>query len=233
MQVGDAIGEGFGIYRRFWRHLVPIALVVYLVVSLVSLLLTALLGIVGALASVVISIVGVFLLQAALVEAVADVRDGRADLSLADTLRHAWPRVPAVIGAALLAGLGVALGLVLLVVPGLYLLTIWSALVPVIVLEQRGVFPAFGRSRELVRGYAWTVFGVIVVTFLIQLAFSIVLRIVLAGLDSAVAEYVRDVASNTVVAPFVAAVWTCMYFRLQQLKAGVTTLPGAALRAGP
>jgi len=48
MQPGDPIGEGWAIYKRFWRHLVPIALVTYLVISLLSLALTALGGVLGA-----------------------------------------------------------------------------------------------------------------------------------------------------------------------------------------
>jgi hypothetical protein len=40
-----------------------------------------------------------------------------------------------VIGASILAALGIALGFVLLIVPGLILLTLWCLLVPVIVLE--------------------------------------------------------------------------------------------------
>jgi hypothetical protein len=215
MQPGDPIGEGWAIYKRFWRHLVPIALVVYLVVSLISLALVALGGVLGALSSVIVSIAGVFLLQAALVEAIADVRDGRADLSLGETLSRAWPRVGAVAVAGILGAIAITIGFVLVVVPGLYLLTIWSALIPVVVLEKLPALEAFGRSRELVRGYGWTVFGVIALTFLITIVFSIVVGIILAGFSNGVSHYV---VSNTILAPFVAATWTCMYFRLRQLK---------------
>jgi 1,4-dihydroxy-2-naphthoate octaprenyltransferase len=79
MQIGDPLGEGWTTYKRFWRHLIPIALVVSLVVSLIGLALSAAGGVLAAFAAAIVSIVGVFLLQAALTEAVADVRDGRAD----------------------------------------------------------------------------------------------------------------------------------------------------------
>ena len=170
MSVGETIRGGWDLYKRFWRHLVPIALVVYLLISLVTLALTALAGILGAIVSAFVSIAGVFWLQAALVEAVNDVRDGRADLSLGETLRRTWPRVPTVAVAGILAGFAIAVGLVLLIAPGLFLLTIWSVIVPAIVLENRPVMESFGRSRDLVRGYGWTVFGVIVMTFLLLLA---------------------------------------------------------------
>ena len=66
------------------------------------------------------------------------------------------PRLPALIVAGILAGLGIALGLVLLIVPGLFLLTIWSLIVPSIVVEGKSAGESFGRSRELVAGTAGT-----------------------------------------------------------------------------
>ncbi|HZT92604.1 MAG TPA: hypothetical protein VFA05_11245 [Gaiellaceae bacterium] len=230
MQIGDPIGEGFAIYKRFWRHLLPIALVTYLVVSLIALLLAAAGGALGALGSIVVSVAGVFLLQAALVEAVADVRDGRADLSLGETLGRVWPRLGTVVAAGLLAGIAITIGLILLLVPGLYLLTIWSVVVPVIVLENVGVFDSFGRSRELVRGYGWTVFGVIVVTIVIDIVAALVLSLAFAGLSGSLARYVSNVIANTIITPFVAATWTSMYFRLRELHQPAAFPAGAAYR---
>ena len=63
-------------------------------------------------------------------------------------------------------GLGILVGFILLIVPGLFLLTIWAVVAPVTVLERPGIFAAFGRSRELVRGHGWTVFGALVLVFL-------------------------------------------------------------------
>lgn len=228
MQVGEPIREGWSLYKRFWRHLVPIALVTYLVISLIGLVLQAVAGTLGALASVVVAIVGVFLLQGALVEAVADVRDGRADLTLGQTLQRVVPRLGSIILASILAGFAVAIGFVLLIAPGLYLLTIWSVVIPVIVLEKTGAMDSFGRSRALVRGYGWTVFGVIVVTFLINIVVGIVLAILFAGFSAEVTRYLSDVISNTLISPFIAATWTSMYFMLRQLHEPVDVPSGAA-----
>ncbi len=97
-------------------------------------------------------------------EAVRDVRDGKQDLTIGEMFQRVQPRLPALIVAGILAGLGIALGLVLLIVPGLFLLTIWSLIVPTIVLEGKSAGESFGRSRELVKGNGWSVFGVIVIT---------------------------------------------------------------------
>ena len=214
MQPGAIIGEAWDLYKRHWQHFVPIALVVFVAVSLVSLLLAATLGVFGVVLGGLVSIVGVFWLQGALVEAVADVRDGRADLTIAETLRRVQPRLLTLLGAGILAGLGVALGFVALIVPGLILLTWWSLLVPAIVLEGRSVTQAFGRSRELVRGNGWNVFGVIVLTLVILIAAAIVMSLALFWLPDSFQSYVENVISNTVVSPFIAIAWTLMYYAL-------------------
>jgi hypothetical protein len=227
VQVGDPIGEGWAIYKRFWRHLLPIALFVLVIISLVTLILRGA-GAVGALGATVVAIVGIYLVQAALVEAVADVRDGRADLTLTATLASVLPRLGSILVASILAGIAVAIGFVLLIAPGLYLLTIWSVIIPVLVLEETGAIDAFGRSRALVRGYGWTVFGVVVITFLINIAAHIVVAIIVSGLSDSVSSYLTSVIADTIVTPFAAAVLTAMYFQLKALHAPPEDVPSGA-----
>ena len=212
------IGEAWGLFKAHWRHLVPIALVVYVAIAIVGLLLTLLLGWFGALLGAVVSLVGVFWVQGALVTAVEDIRDGRADLSLGDTFRRVQPQLGAIVVAGLLAGLGIVAGLLLLIVPGLVLMTWWVLVIPVVVLERTAATAAFGRSRELVRGYGWNVFGVIVLTILLLLGFEIVLSIALSPLDDWLRAFVSNVVSGSLTSPFIALVWTLLYFRLRQAK---------------
>jgi len=155
-------------------------------------------------------------LQGALTEAVNDVRDGRADRSITETFRTVQPRIWALLGAGVLAVLGIAVGLVLLIVPGLLLLTWWSLVVPVIVLEQRGVLESFGRSRDLVRGHGWTVFGVVIVTVLISLVVGGVIGAALLWLPEELRTFLSDVVSGSITAPFGALAWTLMYFHLRE-----------------
>ena len=218
MQTGDVIREAWDHYKAHWQHLLPFALVVYLLLGLISLVLTLALGWFGAILGAFVGIIGVFWLQGALVEAVADIRDGRADLTMGQTFSRAQQHIGPLAIAGILAGLAIAVGLLLLIVPGLYLLTIWSLLIPVIVLERRPVMEAFGRSRELVSGYGWSAFGVIVLCFLILLGVSLVVSILTFWIGGAFGEYVRSVLSNTIGIPFLALALTNMYFRLHAVK---------------
>jgi hypothetical protein len=212
------IGEAWGVYKAHWRHLLPISFVTYLVVALLSAVLAAILTWVGVIIGFFISLVAVFWLQAALVKAVEDVRDGRADLSLQETFDAARPRLGSVIVAGILAGLGIIVGLLLLVVPGLFLMTIWAVIVPVIVLENRSAGESFSRSRDLVRGNGWGVFGVIVLTILLLIGFEIVLGLILTPFADWLRGFVSNIVSGTLTAPFIAVVLTLLYFRLRGAK---------------
>jgi hypothetical protein len=221
---GSVIREAWELYKAHWQHLLPFALVVYLILGGVQLVLVLLLGWFGALLGGLIGIIGLFWLQGALVEAVADIRDGRADLTMGQTFARVQAHLGSLIGAGILAGLAIAVGLLLLIVPGLYLMTIWSVIIPVIVLEGRPVMESFGRSRELVSGNGWNVFGVIVLSFLILIGAAIVLALLTFWLRGAFGEFARSVISNTITAPFVALALTVMYYRLIELK-----VPAAAV----
>ncbi len=214
MSATGVFGEAWQLYKAHWRRLLPIALVVYLLLSLFVLALGWLLGWLGLVAGAFVALAGVFWLQGALVVAIEDVRDGRADLSIGETLGRVRPRINTIGVTGILAALGIAVGLVLLIVPGLVLATWWALIIPAIVLEGQNVSGAFARSRELVRGHGWTVFGLIVLTFLVLIAADIVLALVLSPLRDSIQAYVTDVVSNTLTAPFVACAFTLAYYRL-------------------
>jgi hypothetical protein len=223
------LGEAWALYKAHWRHLLTISFIVYIGIALISLLLTLILvnWLAGLLAAA-ISLVALFWVQGALVKAVEDVRDGRADLPLGETFARVRPQLSAIVVGGILAGIGVFLGLLLFIVPGLLLMTWWVLLIPVIVLEQRRAGEAFGRSRELVRGYGWGVFGVIVLTILLLLGFSIVLAIVLAPFDEWLQSFLSNVISGTLTAPFIAVTWTILYYRLRGTKEAPAPTPPAA-----
>ena len=212
--VGDILNAAFDLYKQHWQHLIGVALVFYLVASSITLVLAIFLGQWGALVGAIILLIGIFWLTGALVEAVADIRDGRSDLGVSETFSKVWPRVWPLLGASILAGLGIAFGLVFLIVPGLILLTWWALIPPAIVLENRGVFESFGRSRELVRGHAWNVFGVLIITYLLSAVISVVIRAIFTPLPDYVGTYIGDVIGGSIVAPFSALAITLMYFRL-------------------
>ena len=211
--------EAWDLYRRFAGHFLLISFVIYVITAaLVSLLSLA--GVVGAIFGAIISFAATFVVQASLIKAVQDVRDGRVDLDLAETVRAAGPYILPVIGASILAGIGVAIGFFLLIVPGLILLTYWCLIVPFIVIAGAGVFESFSNSMRTVRGYAWRVFGTYVLVFLILIAFAIALGFVLILLPLWLRSFVNNLVTGTLITPFLALVATLIYYRLTAAHAG-------------
>lgn len=224
--LSGVLGEAWQMYKAFARHLLTIAFVIYLVAAVIAALLGLVGGVFGAFLGSLIGIVAAFLLQATLVKAVQDVRDGRADMSLGETVRAATPYLGRVAGASILAGIAIAIGLVLLIAPGLYLITIWAVIVPVIVLEGTGAISSFGRSQQLVRGRGWHVFGTLVLTWIILLVVNIVLGLIFVALPDVLSNGLSSVISGTLVAPFNALVVTLVYYRLTATSADPVP-PGA------
>ncbi|MGH3015648.1 MAG: DUF7544 domain-containing protein [Gaiellaceae bacterium] len=229
--LSGVFGESWELYKGHWRHFALIALLIYALIALLTILLVAVLGWLGVLLAALVGIAGAFWLQGTLIEAVRDVRDGRADLSVGETFERVLPSLNRIVIAGILLGLAIGVGFLLLIVPGLVVLTLWIFVIPAIVLENRGVGEAFGRSRELVRGNGWNVFGVIVLTFVLLLGVSIALRLILSPLDDWLASLIQQVVANTLVAPFAIIVWTLSYYRLRAPEQpGETAAAAAELR---
>jgi RsiW-degrading membrane proteinase PrsW (M82 family) len=223
--LSGVLDEAWRMYRAHAAHLLTIAFVIYLVTAVVVALLALAGGVVGALLGSIVELFAAFLLQATLIKAVQDVRDGRADLSFGDTVSAATPYIWPVAAASILAGIAITVGLILVIVPGLILITIWAVIIPVIVLERSGALASFGRSQQLVRGNGWHVFGTLVLVFIILIVVNIVLGLVFVALPIVWRNGLSTVISGTLIAPFIALVVTLIYYRLSVDQAAV---PGPA-----
>jgi hypothetical protein len=221
MEPGDIMRRSWELYRAHPRYLISIAAVVFVPLGVIGGLLAAV-GWPGVVAANLLGLAAIFFVQGALVKAVEDLRDGRVDLGIAGTFGHAGGRLMALAGAGVLALLGICVGLALLIVPGLVLLTWWLVVSPVIMIEHRRVLESFGRSRELVLGSAWPVFGVAVLTLLIIRVLGLVLAIALSPIDSdSWKTLIGQAVTNSLAAPFAAVAWTLTYFRLREMEEAV------------
>lgn len=231
MSVGDTLSDAWSLYTRHLGRFFVTALVVYAVLDLFSALADAAAGdstlaaVVWALIATVVSIVGFFWVQGALVETVRDVRDGRADRTLGETYQAVQPRLPALIAAGIIAGIAIIIGLILLIVPGLFLITIWSMIGAVIVLEGRSAGESFGRSREIVRGHGWPVFGLLLIVFILVSIAEAVIGLLFAPLPDFFDAWIGGLVAHSLTIPFAVAAVTTAYFKLT--AAGLETAPPA------
>lgn len=212
--VGKVIGETFSLYGAHAGVLLGTALVVFVVVGIIQGLLTATDSVILALVGVAVNVVGLTLYTGFVVKVVEDVRDGRRDFTVSELLSAAAGAVLRLIGNGILKAIAVAIGFVLLIVPGLILLTIWAVTAPAIVVERAGALEAFGRSRELVRGNGWPVFGVILVAFLITFAIQAILGILGEATSEDAGRIVAQVIGAIITAPISALVASVLFFDL-------------------
>ncbi len=232
LDVGGTLSQAFSTYGSQAGVLLPLAFGLYLIVAVVGALLSG--SVILFPVVLAISVIAATLYQGMVVNLVSDVQDGRRDFTIEELIRATGPVILPLIGAGLLAGIAIGIGFLLLIVPGLILLTIWSVIAPVIVVEHSGVMASFGRSRELVRGNGWQVFGVIVVVYIIIFAASLILGAIGTAIsDSAVGRIVFNLISSTLTAPVAALVAAVIYFRLLEIKGGAAPAAAPAEPAAP
>jgi hypothetical protein len=233
LDVGAVLTRVFEYYRAQAGLLLPAALIVFLPVAILSGVIRHGSGsIFLSLLAAGIGLVATYWFQGMVVEAVRDIQDGKRDFDVGSLFRSVAPVVAPLIAAGILAGFGIAIGFLLLIVPGLILVTIWAVVAPVIVIERRGVFEAFGRSRQLVQGNGLAVLGVLVLLFILQFAASLVLEAIAIGVSDTVAGYaVAQLIASVIVAPLGALAAAILYFELRRLS-GEPPVHGGVAPAG-
>lgn len=225
---GVVVSRIWEIYRDQFSVLVSTAVLLYALQFVIGLLLSSSAAIALVLLFWALSI----LYQGMVVGLVQDVQDGRRDHSVGKLLRSVEPVFWPLVAVSILFGIGLAVGFILLIIPGLILLVIWSVVAPVTVLERPGVFAGFGRSRELVRGNGWNVFGVIVFVFVIVFLVSVAAGIVASGLGS-VGRGLVQWAVDSAIAPISALSASVLYFALRGARSEPPATAEPPLRTQP
>jgi hypothetical protein len=126
--------------------------------------------------------------------------------------------------AILLAAAGIALGLLLLIIPGIYLFVRWFFVPQAVVLEGARGPGALTRSFEAVQGFWWRTFGLVVLVNLAAAVPGILIASPFAALasstDRALWSMVGTICAESVTMPFVALFSTLLYYDLRARRAG-------------
>jgi hypothetical protein len=219
VSVWGVLRDAGRLYRLlFWRS-VLIAAAIFLLFDLPTSALDVLPDdvVTVAVASVVLTLLtayGDLLLEGILAFDILDLHEGRPEPTLRDLLRKTRPfLLPLAVGALVYASC-LTVGLLLLVVPGLFVLTRWSVLVPVIVIERCSVRKAFGRSNRLVKGNSWRVLIVVAIMFAVDSLAEIFFDNVLFWMPEFYAHWVGGLLASALAAPFAAHTLAAVYYRL-------------------
>jgi len=214
IEVGRVLGDAFSTYTANFAPLVGISLLISIVFGIVIGFLNDEGGFFLQLIGTILQLVASALFTGFVVKLVQDVRDGRRDSSVGELISAAMPSIGNLIVFSVLSGIAIGIGFFLLIVPGLFLLTIWFVGAPAIVAEGRGALEAFGRSHELVKGNGWQVFGVIVSVFLILIVTGIIAALIGGAIGGVVGAVIVSIVVLALYLPVQALVSAVVFFDL-------------------
>jgi hypothetical protein len=234
--VGEILDAGIRLYTRHWK---PLALCV-LGIALPAQILAAVIvasadpkslevsfdtsGSTGLGTRVLllgIALAGGVLSTAACFTAVADAWLGRPP-DARRSLRAFARLAPAVAGLLVAIAIGLALGAVALLIPTVWLGVSWLLAVPALMFEQLSPIAALQRSFRLVRRRWWPTLGAFaagwIMTAIVGIAVQVPAAVVAKAIvpDStfavAVASVVGGTISSAITMPYLAIVFTILYF---------------------
>lgn len=192
-------------------------------------------GVAQSIIAFIISVILYFVGQAVILYAAFQAMRGR-DVIIGDAIGRAFSRFLSLLGISILVGLGVAIGFMLLIVPGIILALRWAVAVPACVVENKGPLESMRRSAELTKGHRWKIFGVWVLIAIVAIIILIMVG-VFAGLGAVVAQGLGRVLIAGVISLILTAIVTAysyvlnamIYHDLRVAKEGVDTEQIAAV----
>jgi hypothetical protein len=155
------------------------------------------------------------------------------ELSIGGAFQQALPRLLPLLGASILFGLAVVVGLLLLFVPGLILMVSLVLYMVILLFEHKGAIDSLTSSHRLVWGNWWrscavlTLLSILLFVILFALGFVSALVIPFAGLAIAdafmmgmVMQAVTNLAFYVFLGPFATAAFIALYWDLKLRKEG-------------
>ncbi len=228
IDIGRVLSNTFGVIGRNPVVFLGLSLlIVGLPNSVVQLIQGNAAAVTGAFASPTVIITGllgffVFLFLSVILQAtliVATLNDlANKEINLGDCVSQAIRKFWPLLGLGLLFGLGIALGFLLLIVPGVILYLMWIVAAPVMMAEDKGIMESFKRSTELTSGSKGMIFLLIII--------FVVAAAIIGGIGGAIgvfsvtASVIAATIINTITGALQGAGIASIYVDLRTAKEG-------------
>lgn len=216
--IGTVVQKTFAVFGGAFVPLIVLLGILELPQFLVTLLGAgpAVIGIVS-IVEVVLGLIG----QGIIVYGVCRALQGHG-FDLASSSNVALRRIGALVGLALVVGLATGLATMLFVIPGIIVALMFFVAVPVCLMENRGVLDSMSRSRELTKGYRWSLFGILVLFALMVIGGSLIIGYALGALAGTIGAAVAGFVVQVVVGAFQGTLVAVLYSELRKAKEGVS-----------
>jgi hypothetical protein len=181
----------------------------------------------GQIASALLVLMGTFLASGACYRGITSAYLGHRT-TWRESLGFALRRLHSILWVTFLTYLCAGLGLLLCIVPGVYLFGCFAVGIPVLLTENTKGTKALGRSRRLVRGFWWRTIGVVVLGSILVAIVSGVIQGLVLGITSigsgssdwvwVIANTIAGTVGSMITTPFTAAFIAVLYFDLRVRK---------------
>jgi hypothetical protein len=244
--IGEILSTAFEIYKANAQNLLMIVAIVVVPLTFISAFIggvvfppdtdpitglddrafgaAILVGLVALIITVIISAV----LQAAIMRGAAQGSIGDP-VDVDASYKWGFARFGSVLLISILVGLAVFGGLILLIIPGIIFLVMFSVAIPALVVENLRGTDAMSRSWNLVKGSFWHALGLIIVAGII----TAVVSGIVGGIGGAISDnwfvvWIFQAIAQIITAPFTAIVTVLLYL---DLRARREALSADGLRA--
>ncbi|UQZ90181.1 hypothetical protein C4J81_13615 [Deltaproteobacteria bacterium Smac51] len=149
--------------------------------------------------------------------------------TMGDSLSVGLAKVGSIVLAAILVGIGVLLGTILLIIPGIIIYCMLAVTIQACVVEDLGAIDSLKRSADLTRGYRWPIFGLVL---LVSIGGGLVVGFISgfgvgfsASSGTQTPIIITTVMANAVgvvITAFASIMYSIIYFDLRCLKEGLS-----------
>jgi len=186
LSIGDILDRTFTLYRSNFLLFIALAgiprlpalasglLQIQGTVGRVPTFSAYMLGLLGL--TYLLSFVGYLFSQGGAVVAVSELYLGRS-ITIMQSFRRVVDEIGPLLGVLILNGLIIVVGLILLIIPGIYMMCRLFVGVPAAVIERKGPMESLSRSMELTKGFAGRVCIIILLYFVVSFGFGLIMSL--------------------------------------------------------
>jgi hypothetical protein len=228
MNLGDILNTTFNLYRENFVLFAGICAVIVIPEAILAAAFALSHSVLFALLAGLLALAVPFLLTGALAQAVSARYLGKP-MTIAEAYESLGTgTVLTLVGVSFLGALLVIIGLIIFIIPGIYIGVRFTVSAQAAVLERQSVTNSLRRSWNLVEGNWWRVFGIVlVVAILVFLLETLVGRLVGAVVGAALGTGLSTVVVGIVIQPIQSIALTLLYYDLRIRKEG-GNVPGGA-----
>lgn len=175
-------------------------------------------GLLGAIISWILALI----LQAAVAYGVFKVLHGE-NAGFGSALGRGFASAGTLLPLSIIVGICVGVGYLLLIIPGIIISCILAVVVPVCVVEKRGVFECMGRSAELTKGNRLKVFAVFFIVGLVILIINkLIMPAIVIALPGSLMTAIISIILLVIPQTYQSVMTSIIYYDLRAVKEGVS-----------